>query len=326
LILLDRRKLILGAAAAAALARKAAAQSWPSGTIRLVVPFPPGGSVDAIARLIQPGLQQRLNATVIVENKPGASGSLGAAQVARSAPDGNSWLFVFDTHAINPSLLPNLGYDTEKDLDPILLIGTAPNVLATHPSRPYHNLSDVIAAAKAKPGIMSYGTIGAGSLGHLTMVLLGRRAGADLIHVPYRGGGPAIADAIAGHVDLVIGSAALIHPQMRAGTLRPIVQTGARRLPGLADVPTAIESGFEGFESYAWWGVFAPAGTPKPISERFGAELVAQLRDERIAKQLSETQQLTLILGGSEELRRFLAEQMVVWGAVVRDNNIKGEL
>jgi tripartite-type tricarboxylate transporter receptor subunit TctC len=158
------------------------------------------------------------------------------------------------------------------------------------------------------------------------MVLLGRRAGAELVHIPYRGGGPAIADAIAGHVDLVIGSAALVHPQMRAGALRPIVQTGARRLPGLAEVPTAIESGFDGFESYAWWGVFAPAGTPKSITERFGAELAAQLRDERIAKQLSETQQLTLILGGPDELRRFLAEQMNVWGAVVRDNNIKGEL
>src|SRR5215210_3157782 len=131
-----RRSLMLGAAAAPFAAR---AQSWPSGVIRIIVPFPPGGSVDAIARMVQPGLQQRLGATVIVENRPGSSGSIGAAAVARAAPDGNTWLFVFDTHAVNPALIPNLSYDSQKDLDPVLLIGTAPNVLATHPSRPYRS-------------------------------------------------------------------------------------------------------------------------------------------------------------------------------------------
>jgi tripartite-type tricarboxylate transporter receptor subunit TctC len=325
MIVLDRRRLVLGAAAVT-LAGPVRAQTWPSGIVRIVVPFPAGGSVDAIARVVQPSLQQRLGTTIIIENKPGASGSLGAAAVAKSPADGQTWLFVFDTHAVNPSLLPSLGFDTEKDLDPVLLIGTAPNVLATNPGRPYRSLADVIAAAKQKPNSISYGTIGAGSLGHLTMVLLGRRADAQLIHIPYRGGGPAIADAIAGHVDLVIGSAALVNPQLRAGTLRPIVQTGAARLRGLAEVPTVVESGFPGFESYAWWGVFAPAGTPKAVQERFGAELAATLREDKIANQLADSQQLTLILGGPEELRKFLGEQMRIWGAVVRDNNIKGEL
>lgn len=320
---LSRRAFIAAAAAAPFAAQ---AQTWPSGIIKIVAPFPPGGSVDTISRLVQPGLQQRLGATLIIENRPGASGAIGAAAVAKSSPDGNTWLFVFDTHAVNPSLMTNLPFDTEKDLDPVLLIGTAPNVLCTHPSRPFQKLSDVIEAAKVKPLAVSYGTIGNGSLGHLTMVLLSRRANVELVHVPYRGGGPAVADAIAGHVDLIIGSAALVNPQVRVNALRPLVQTGAARLSALGNVPTVIESGYSGFESYAWWGVFAPAGTPKPIVERFAAELAAAMREERVAKQLTETQLINLTLGGPEELRKFFAEQMKVWGTVVRENNIKGEL
>jgi tripartite-type tricarboxylate transporter receptor subunit TctC len=319
---LTRRALIAGAAAVPFAAR---AETWPSGVIRLIAPFPPGGSVDAIARLAQVGLQQRLGTSVIVENRTGGSGSIGAAAVAKSPPDGHTWLFVFDTHAVNPTLIPNLPFDSDKDLDPVLLIGTAPNVLATHPSRPYKTIGDVIEAAKAKPNSITYATVGAGSLGHLTMVLLSKKAGVQLVHVPYRGGGPAMNDAIAGHVDLIIGSTALIIPQVQAGLLRPIVQTGLTRQGSLSQVPTANESGFPGFESNAWWGVFAPAGTPKAITERFRAELVAALKEERIAKQLTETQQVTLTLGGPEELRKFFQDQVRIWGAVVRENNIRGD-
>jgi tripartite-type tricarboxylate transporter receptor subunit TctC len=157
------------------------------------------------------------------------------------------------------------------------------------------------------------------------MVLLARRAGVQLVHVPYRGGGPALNDAIAGHVDLIIGSAALLNAQIQGGALRPLVQTGLKRQPSLAAVPTASESGFADFESLAWWGVFAPAGTPKPIAERFRAELTAVLRDERLAKQLTESQQITLSLGGPDELRRFFEDQMRIWGAVVRENGIRSD-
>ena len=164
-----------------------------------------------------------------------------------SSPDGSNWVFVFDTHAVNP-FLQNLSFDTEKDLEPVLLIGTAPNVVATHPGRPFKTFADVIAAAKAKPDSITYGSIGSGSLGHLTMVLLGQRAGVKMVHVPYRGGGPLMNDALAGHVDLAIGSAALVTPQVSGGKLRGLAQTSARRVPGLPDVPTVIESGFPGFE------------------------------------------------------------------------------
>jgi tripartite-type tricarboxylate transporter receptor subunit TctC len=321
---LARRSLLLGAAAAPFAAALARAQTWPSGIIKIIVPFPPGGTVDPIARLAQPGLQQKLNATIIIENKPGASGSVGAGVAAKSAPDGNTWLFVFDTHAVNP-FLQELSFDTVKDLDPVLLIGTAPNVLCVHPSRPYRSLADVVAAAKAKPESITFASIGSGSVGHLTMVLLTQKAGIRLVHVPYRGGAPAMTDALAGHVDMIIGSAALVSPQVSAKAIIPIVQTGKTRLASMPQVPTAIESGFPGFESYAWWGVFTPAGTPKPIVERFSKALAESLRDEAVVKQLSENLQITMLLAGPDEERKFLAEQMALWGPVVRDNNIKGD-
>lgn len=300
----------------------AQAQEWPTRQITIVAPFPPGGSVDAIARLVQPGLQQALGTSVIIENKAGAQGSIGTAQVARAAPDGGTFIFVFDTHAVNPSL-QSLAFDTERDLEPVLLIGTAPHILATHPSRPFKSLGDVISAAKEKPGTVTYASIGTGSVGHLTMTLLAKRAGIQLTHVAYRGGGPALNDAIAGHVDLIIGSTALVNAQVQGGGLRALVQTGKVRQPALPNVPTTIEAGFTGFESNAWWGVFAPKGTPAPLMDRFRTALIAQVKEERVAKQLVETQQISLVLGGPEALRPFLAEQMKLWGDVVRENGIK---
>jgi tripartite-type tricarboxylate transporter receptor subunit TctC len=328
-----RRSIMLGAVAApmaVPLTGRALAdndlkkETWPSGIIKIIVPFPPGGSVDPIARMAQPGLQNKLGASIVIENRPGSSGSLGAELVAKSPPDGNTWLFVFDSHAVNPFLL-DLHFDTVKDLDPVLLIGTAPNVLATHPSRPFKSFADVIAAAKAKPDSITYATIGSGSVGHLTMMLLTERAGCKLVHVPYRGGGPAMNDAIAGHVDLIIGSAALVMPQVSAKTIVPLMQTGKTRISSLAAVPTAIEDGFAGFESYAWWGVFAPAGTPKPVIDSFAAALAQSLRDPAVSKLLTESLQITLLLGSAQDEAKFLAEQMALWGPVVKENDIKSD-
>jgi tripartite-type tricarboxylate transporter receptor subunit TctC len=189
-------------------------------------------------RLVQPGLQQRLGTTVVIENRSGASGSVGTAAVTKSAPDGNTWLAVFDNHAANPFVLPSLPYDSEKDLAPVLLIGTAPYMITTAKAKPYKTLDDVIAFAKENPGKVSYGSVGSGSVGHLAMALLSQRAGVKLTHVPYRGGGPAMNDAVAGHVDLLIGSTALSMPQVDAGAIRAIVQTGKERNPFIAQVPT----------------------------------------------------------------------------------------
>jgi tripartite-type tricarboxylate transporter receptor subunit TctC len=250
---------------------------------------------------------------------------VGTGAVAKSPADGATWLAVFDNHAANPFVLPSLPYDTEKDLDPVLLIGTAPYLITTAKAKPYNTLADVIAAAKAKPGGVSYASVGSGSVGHLAMALLSQRAGVKLTHVPYRGGGPAMNDAVAGHVDLLVGSTALSMPQVGAGTIRAVVQTGKTRNQFLTSVPTVAESGFPDFEAYAWWGIFAPAGTPKPIVERFGDAMAATLREERIAKQLVETQQVSLTLGGPEVARKFVADQMRVWGKVVKDNDIKAD-
>jgi len=210
---LTRRSLVLAGVASPLVAR---AQTWPSGNIRLIVPYPPGGSTDTIARLMQPTLQQRLGATIIIENRAGASGAVGTAAVAKSPPDGNTWLLVFDNHAANPFVLPALPYDTEKDLDPVLLIGTAPYLMATGAMKPFNTLTDVLTAAKANPDKVTYGSVGSGSVGHLAMVLLANKAGVKLVHVPYRGGGPAMNDALAGHVDLLISSTALSVPQLQS--------------------------------------------------------------------------------------------------------------
>jgi tripartite-type tricarboxylate transporter receptor subunit TctC len=323
---LTRRTLVLGGIATPLAAQVATqAQTWPSGTVRIVVAYPPGGSTDAIMRLVQNPLQERLGATIIIENRAGASGSVGTGWVAKSPPDGNTWLAVFDNHAANPFVLPSLPYDTEKDLDPVLLLGTAPYLIATARAKPFNTLADVIAAAKEKPGSISYASVGSGSVGHLAMVLLADRAGVKLVHVPYRGGGPAMTDALGGHVDLLVGSTALSMPQVNTGNLRAVAQTGKMRNPFLANVPTVSESGYPGFEAYAWWGIFAPAGTPKLIIERFGSEMAACLREERIAKQLTETQQVSLTLGGPQVLREFVASQMQAWGKVVKDHDIKGD-
>jgi tripartite-type tricarboxylate transporter receptor subunit TctC len=320
---LTRRSLVLGAASVP-FAAQAQTSNWPNGIIKIIVPFPPGGSVDPIARMAQPGLQQKLNATIVIENRPGSSGSLGTGLVAKSPPDGNTWLFVFDTHAVNPFLF-DLNFDTLKDLDPVMLIGTAPYVLATHPSRSFKTFADVVAAAKAKPNSITYASIGSGSVGHLAMMLLSQRAGIRLVHVPYRGGGPAMNDALAGHVDMIIGSAALVMPQVTAKNIVAVMQMGKTRMPNLPDVPTAIQSGFADFEAYAWWGCFAPAGTPKPIVDRFAAALGESLREPTVNKTLSESLQITLRLGDAQEEAKFLADQMALWGPVVRENNIKSD-
>jgi tripartite-type tricarboxylate transporter receptor subunit TctC len=319
--MLSRRCLLFGALIAPWAAH---AQNWPAGNIKIIVPYPPGGSTDMIARLVQPHMQQRLGTTVIIENRAGGGGSIGTAAVAKSSPDGNTWAMVFDNHAANPFVFPNLPFNTEKDLDPVQLIGTAPYVLSTNLRKPFNTLADVVTAAKAKPGTLSYATVGAGSIGHLAMELLWKQAGVHLVHVPYRGGAPAMNDLIAGHVDLFIVSTAASIPFIQAGSIRALAQSGKTRTSTLANVPTIAES-YPGFEAYAWWGVFAPAGTPEAIVSRFADELAASLRDPRVTKQLNETQQVTFALGGPEELRKFVSEQMGLWGPVAREHNIQAD-
>jgi tripartite-type tricarboxylate transporter receptor subunit TctC len=306
-----------------AAALPAMAQDWPSKPVKFVVPFPPGGSVDPLARLLGAKLGDALKQQFIVENKPGASGSIGTAFAAKSPPDGYTFVFVFDTHAVNPALIPNMAFDTAKDLAPVMLVGTAPMAITTNSSKPYKTFADVVAAAKAKPDAVSFGTIGNGSLGHLTMILVQQAAGVKLVHVPYKGGGPMIADAIGGQIELGVASVAALAPHVKGGKLRAIAVTGDKRSHTMPEVPALAEQGFKGFSALAWWGIFAPAGTPKAILDKFHAELVKALGQPDLRKTLTEALGMDLAVSSPEDLQKFLLAEMARWGKVVKDNNIR---
>ena len=301
------------------------AASWPEGQIiKVVVPFAPGGSTDAIARLTQEGLQRRLGASMIVENRPGGDSAIGATYVARAAPDGLTWLNVFDSHA-SLAALRNLPFDIDKDLEPVLLIGVTPMVIACAVSKPYRSFADVVAAARQKPEAVTFATIGNGSLGHLGMTLLEKTGNFSLTHVPYNGGGPAVNSALGGQVDLIIGSAALLAQQIKSGALRPLLQSGKTRLPNLAETQTAIEAGFANFVVLSWWGVFAPAKTPRDMIERYGRDLKATLEDENVVKVLRDSQQVDVLAWGPEEFGKFFREQKAIWTKVITENGIKAD-
>jgi len=306
-----------------AAALPALAQDWPSKPVSFVVPFPPGGSVDPLARLVSAKLNDALKQQFVVENKPGASGSIGTAFVAKAKPDGYTFVFVFDTHAVNPSLIPGMQFDTAKDLAPVMLVGTAPMAIATAASKPYKSWGDVVKAAKAKPDSVSFGTIGNGSLGHLTMILVQQATGLKLIHVPYKGGGPMTTDAIGGQIELGVASVAAISPHIKSGKLRALAVTGQKRSHAMPDVPSLSELGLPGFNALAWWGIFAPAGTPKPIIDKFHAELVKALGQPDLRKTLTETLGMDLVVSSPEAQQKFLLDEMARWGKVVKDNGIK---
>ena len=314
------------ALAAATLAAPASvmAQAWPTkGPVKLVAVFPPGGSVDQVARILGQALQQQLGQTVVVDNKGGASGAIGTAAVAAAPADGYTYAVVFDTHGVNPALNPNLPFDTRKDLAPIALIGTGSMVLATNAESPYKTFADVIAAGKARKGV-NYGSIGNGSLGHLAMSLLAKSGELDFVHVPYRGGGPLMNDAIAGHVPLAIGSVFLIKPHIESKRMRPLAVTTSKRSPNLPDVPTVAESGYAGFDAPAWWAVLAPAKTPPDIVKRMNDEVNKALKNPEVAGKLA-AQGIDLNIGTPESARVFIDRQIDTWAKVVKDNNIKAD-
>jgi tripartite-type tricarboxylate transporter receptor subunit TctC len=301
----------------------AGAQAWPTKPVKFVVPFPPGGSVDPLARLLGSKLSESLGQQFIVENKPGASGSIGAAFVAKAPPDGYTFLFVFDTHAVNPFLIPKLPFDTVKDLAPVMLVGTAPMAIATGAGKPYKRWADVVSAAKAKPDTVTFGTVGNGSLGHLSMTLVQQGAGIRLVHVPYKGGGPMTQDALGGQVELAVGSVAVLASHVKGGKLRAVAVTGDKRSVAMPDVPTLGEQGLPGFSALAWWGIFAPAGTPQPVIDKLHAELVKAINLPDVRKTLTETLGMDIRAASPEATQKFLLGEMARWGKVVKDNNIK---
>jgi tripartite-type tricarboxylate transporter receptor subunit TctC len=314
--------LALGLCAALGLSLPCGAQaSWPPKTMRIIVPFPPGGTTDVIARRVQPFLEKYLKTTVVIENRGGASGSIGTQAAVTSPPDGSTFVLVFDTHGANPSLLPNLPFDTVRDLAPIMLIGTSPMVITAHPSTAYNSFADVIAASKAKPESVTYGTIGAGSLAHLTMSQIGNALDVKLTHVPYKGGGPLTTDAVAGHVPIAIASVALFSQHVKSGALRPLAVTSAKRVAQFPDIPTVSERGVLGYDAESWWGLLAPANTPPEIIARMHAAMVEALQEPSVKQGLSE-QGVDYRLSSPEEFGRFIESEINRWARVVKDNKI----
>lgn len=301
----------------------AAAAAWPSGPIRIVVPFPPGGTTDQIARRVQPRLQADLKVPVIVDNRSGASGAIGTQAAVTAPPDGTTFLLTFDTHAVNPSVLPGLPYDTLKDLTPVMLIGTSPMVITAHQATPYRTFAGLVEAARQSAGAVSYGTIGTGSLAHLAMSSIASELKVTMTHVPYRGGGPLVTDAIAGHVPVAIASVALLSPQIATGALRALAVTSAERYAGFPDVASVRELGLR-FEAQSWWGLLAPSRTPQDVIARMHQAMARAIETPAVRASLAE-QGVVFRLSPPDEFGRFVAAEVARWGRVVRDNRILAE-
>ncbi|PLC49448.1 hypothetical protein CR159_12645 [Pollutimonas subterranea] len=278
--------LKIGASCLLALSMAAAA-SADDAPIRLVVPFPPGGSTDIASRIIQPKLAELLGRTVVVENKPGAASQIATQYVTRSKPDGTTLLVSFDTHAINPIIKPDLPYDTFKDLRGIAFALRFPLVIGASTATPGNNLKEFLAVAKAEPQKFSYASTGAGSLNHLAAEDLKRRAGVDILHVPFGGGGPAVQAVLGKVVNFTMLSYAATKSNIAAGKIKPLAVTGTTRLPDLPDTPTVAESGFPNYEAYSWIGIFAPAATPDDVSNNLTKAFQEALNDKEVKQKLT---------------------------------------
>lgn len=318
------RECVIGCVAAVAMLAStlAAAQQWPTKPVKMISVFPPGGSVDQVARVLAQQLQTQLGQTFIVENRTGAAGSIGTQVVATSPPDGYTFGVVFDTHAVNPLLIPNIPFDTLKDLAPVMLVGTSPMAIVTQANSPYKDFRDVIAAAKAKPGTVSMGSIGTGSLGHLALAQIDKALAIDITHIPYRGGGPLMVDALGGQVPLAIGSVFLVTPHVKGGKLKALAVTSLKPAPQLPGAAPLADQGMPGFSALSWWGIIAPANTPQPIIRKMVEELTKALKDPGVAQKLT-AQGIDIEGGGPEALDKFVRGEMARWEKVVKENNIR---
>ena len=303
----------------------ASAQEWPTKVVKFVSPYPPGGSVDPLARLFAAKLGDSLKQQFIVENRTGASGIIGTDYVAKSAPDGYTWVFIFDTHAVHQALNPKLPFDPLKDFAPVMIVGTAPMAITTAAGKPYKSFKDVLAAAKANPDKLTIGNVGNGSLGHLATILLNQAAGIRLVPVPYKGGGPLSTDVMGGQIDFAMASTAAQAQHVKGGKMRALALTGDKRSHTMPDVPTLAELGVPWQGAYAFWGILAPAGTPRPIVDKLVAELNRTLKQADVNKTLTETLGMDVVALGPEATQKWIADNMARWGKVVKDNNIHAE-
>jgi tripartite-type tricarboxylate transporter receptor subunit TctC len=326
-MLLSRRTLLAMSTTlvAAAFSTGALAQAYPSKPIRIVVPFPPGGGTDIIAREVSQKVASATGWTFVIENKPGAGGNLGVDAVAKSAADGYTLVLGQTSNmAINPTLYTKMPYDAQKDLTPIVLVANAPLVMVTSASASYKTLGDVVSAAKAEPDGLNFASPGNGTVAHLTSELFQKAAGVKTQHVPYKGANQALTDVISGTVQLYMSSVPTLIGQIKQGKLRALAVTSAQRVRDLPDVPTINESGFPGFEAVTWFGFLAPAGTPDAVIARLNAEFNKALQQPDLRKKLSD-EGADPAGGSTEQFTALIKEDGVRWGKVVRDSGTKIE-
>ncbi|KWR90985.1 tripartite tricarboxylate transporter substrate binding protein [Cupriavidus sp. IDO] len=316
---------VMHAVAATATAATAAAEPAASGRpISMVLPFPPGGSVDIVARQLQPGLKTTLGQTVVVDNKPGAGGLIATSTVARARPDGNTLLMAFDTHAINPFAYKQLPYDTFKDFTPITQLVRFPLVIAANPALPASNVRELVALARSRPEGVRYASSGIGSLNQLAAEALATEAGVHMLHVPYKGGGPAVQAVLSNEVDIFFSSYAAVQAHVAARTIKILGVTGTSRLRQLPQVPTVAEQGMRGFEAYSWIGVFGPAGMTAAQVTRLHDALTESLRQPRVVDALA-AQGFEIVGGTPAELGSLVRHEHDKWQAVARKANIQFE-
>ena len=316
------RRLLL-ALAATSLATTAFAQAWPTKPIRIVVPFPPGGGTDIIARETSQKVGAATGWTFVIDNKPGAGGNLGVDAVAKSPADGYTIVLGQTSNlAINPTLYPKLPYDSVKDLTPIILVANAPLVMVTGVNTPYKTLADAVKAAKAKPGALNFASPGNGTVAHLTSELFQKAAGVQTQHVPYKGAAQALTDVISGTVDLYMSSVPTLLGQIKQGKLRALAVTSANRVDDLPNVPTINESGYKGFDAVTWFGLLAPAGTPKDVIAKLNAEFNRALQQPALQKKLGD-EGADPAGGTTEQFAALIKDEIPRWGKVVKESGAK---
>jgi tripartite-type tricarboxylate transporter receptor subunit TctC len=313
-------RLAAGAAALPALSSTARAQAFPSRPIRLIVPFPPGGPTDIVARPLAQLLGDELKTSIIIDNRGGAGGSLGANVVARSAPDGYTLLMAtVGTNAINTALYKNLAYDTVRDFTPIALVAAAPVAIVVHPSLPANDLAALVALAKKEPGKLNYGSAGNGSPGHLTGEMFKAAAGIDIRHVPYKGSAPAVIDLLAGQIQMMFDPLQSVVSHVRADKLRALAVSSAARSPVETNIPTIAESGYPGFEFTAWWGVFAPANLPAAETNALAAGIERVVKGSTLNDRLGQLGVVPTLLT-LKAFGEFQQREIAKWGKAVRDS------
>jgi tripartite-type tricarboxylate transporter receptor subunit TctC len=305
-----------------ALPATAPAQAWPSKPIRVVVPFPPGGGIDTVARIVVPKMSESLGQPMVIDNRSGAGGTVGTEVVARATPDGHVLLATFASHAMNATLYRDLSYDTEKAFAPISLIATVPNILVVHPSLPAKTVADLVTLARKRPGDINYASVGNGTPAHLSAELFNLMAGVRMTHVPYKGAAASIIGMITGEAQLTFTTVLIALPHVKAGKLRPLAVASTTRTPLLPEVPTVDQSGLKGYESIAWYGLLAPAGTPNQVVDRLHAELAKSVQTPEVRDNLLR-QGTEIIASTPARFAQVIREDIVKWTKVVKAAAVK---